>query len=77
MSSSEDSDGSYKCEIEPESDADRESTPSVSDGEDVCADDPLADAEWTARYERELEQEKELEQELNERLQGRKIVSEW
>lgn len=80
MSSSEDSDGTdmnFECEVEPESDAvDHDSTPSMSDNE-AFGDEPLADAEWTAQYEREMEKERELEKELTERLQGRRIVSEW
>ena len=54
-------------------------TPPTSDVEATAfaafADDPLADAEWTVQYEKEMEKEKELEQELTERLQGSKPVS--
>ena len=50
---------------------------SSNDETTAFADDPLADAEWTVQYEKEMEKEKELEQELTERLQGSKPVSEW
>lgn len=81
MSSSEDSTVSYtdsEYEIEAESDLDRGASPPTSDDEaNACADDPLADAEWTAQYEEETEKEKELEQELTKRLQGATPVGEW
>ena len=81
MPSSEDSavsctDSEY--EMEAESDLDREASPPTSDDEATAfADDPLADAEWTAQYEQEIEKEKELEQELTKRLQGATQVSQW
>ena len=74
MSSSEDSE--YK--IEAEGDLDLEVSPPTSDDEaNAIADDLLADAEWTAQYEKVKEKEKELEQELTKRLQGATPVSEW
>ena len=75
MSSSEDSEVSYadyEYVIEAENDDDRDVSPPTSDDEATAfADDPLADAEWTILYE------KELEQELTERLLGSKPISEW
>ena len=59
MSSSEDS--AVRCtdseyEMEAESDLDREASPPTSDDKAAAfADDPLADAEWTAQYEQEIE----------------------
>ena len=59
MSSSEDSvvsctDSGY--EMEAESDLDCKASPPTSDDEATAfADDPLADAEWTAQYEQEKE----------------------
>ena len=45
-----------------------ESSTALSDDEAAAyADDPVADEEWTARYEEEMRLNKELEQ----RLQGR------
>ena len=71
MSSSEDSEVSYtdyEHVIEAENDDDRDVSPATSDDEATAfaafADDPLADAEWTVQYEKEMEKEKELEQEL-------------
>ena len=53
MSSSEDSAvccSDSKYEMEAESDLDREASPPTSDDETTAfADDPLADAEWTAQ----------------------------
>ena len=64
--------------MEAESDLDREASPPTSVDETTAfADDPLADAEWTAQYEQEIEKEKELEQELTKRLQGATQVSQW
>ena len=81
MSSSEDSAESYtdsEYEIEAEGDLDLKVSPPTSDDEaNAIADDPLADAEWTAQYEKEKEKEKELEQELTKRLQGATPGSEW
>ena len=42
--------------MEAESDLDRKASPPTSDDEATAfADDPLADAEWTAQYEQEKE----------------------
>ena len=80
MSSSEDSEVSYtdyEYVREAENGDDRNVSPPTSDDQATAfADDPLADAEWTVQYEKEMEKEKELEQELTERLQGSKPVSE-
>ena len=75
MSSSEVSEASYtgnEYEIEAENDVDRDVSPPTSDDEATAfADDQLADPEWTAQYE------KELEQEQTEIVQGSKPISEW
>ena len=59
MSSSEDSAVSYtdsEYEMEAEGDFNHEASPPTSDDEATAfADDPLADAEWTAQYEQEKE----------------------
>ena len=59
MSSSEDSAVSYtdsEYEMEAEGDFNHEASPPTSDDEATAfVDDPLADAEWTARYEQEKE----------------------
>ena len=44
------------------------STSSDDDQEELYADDPLADAEWTAKYQKEVDAEKELERALTDRL---------
>lgn len=53
---------------------DRDASPPTRD---AFADDPLADAEWTAQYENDTEKEKQLEKELTETLKGSRTVSEW
>ena len=59
MSSSEDSAVSYtdsEYEMEAEGDFNLEASPPTSNDEATAfADDPLADAEWTAQYEQEKE----------------------
>ena len=59
MSSSEDSAVSYtdsEYEMEAEGNFNHEASPPTSDDEATAfADDPLADAEWTAQYEQEKE----------------------
>ena len=40
------------------------------------ADDPLADAEWTANYE-EIEAREEQEETLRKRFEGGVVVNEW
>ncbi|XP_068677072.1 uncharacterized protein [Montipora foliosa] len=54
------------------------SSPTSSD-EDVAphADDPLADEEWTANYEKKREADEELERKLKDRFHGKVEVSEW
>ena len=41
----------------------------------VCADDP--DAEWTAKYEKNMMEIKEQETRMNSRLDGSVEISEW
>jgi len=70
---------SPEYEIEHESDG-AFASPSASEDEDaaaVFAEEPLADAEWTAQYERESKHNEELENQLKDRLEGTVAVSEW
>ena len=71
---------SPECEIEHESDG-AFASPSAGEDEDAAAafaEEPLADAEWTAQYEREgKDNNKELEKQLKDRLEGAVAVSEW
>ena len=51
-----------------------------SEDEDAAvafAEEPLADAEWTAQYERERKDNEELEKQLKDRLEGTVALSEW
>ena len=43
----------------------------------MCADDPVADAEWTAKYENNMMEIKEQETRMNSRLDGSVEISEW
>ena len=43
----------------------------------LFADEPLADQEWTARYEEERRANEELERTLSYRLEGTESVSQW
>ncbi|KAK2572773.1 hypothetical protein P5673_001757 [Acropora cervicornis] len=68
---------SPEYEIEHESDG-AFASPSASEDEDVAAafaEEPLADAEWTAQYERERKDNEELEKQLKDRLEGTVAVS--
>ena len=71
---------SPECEIEEESDGPSADL-STSDGDDdtaaAFAEEPLADAEWTAEYERERKAEEEMEKTLRDRLEGTVASTEW
>ena len=55
-----------------------ESSNALSDDEAAAyADDPVADEEWTARYEEEMRLNEELEQRLQGRLDGVVDINEW
>ena len=43
----------------------------------MCADDPVADAEWTAKYEKNMMEIKEQETRMNSRLDGSVEISKW
>ena len=69
---------SPEYEIEHESDG-AFSSPSASKDKDAAAafaEEPLADAEWTAQYERERKDNEELEKQFKDRLEGTVAVSE-
>ena len=75
----------YETEFEPEDDASQtrggtlmESSNALSDDEAAgYDDDPVADEEWTARYEEEMRLNEELEQRLQGRLDGVVDINEW
>lgn len=69
---------SVEYEIEQESDG-PSADMSTSDEEDAAAfaEEPRADAEWTAEYERERKADEKLEKTLRDRLEGTVAVSEW
>ncbi|PFX14442.1 hypothetical protein AWC38_SpisGene21396 [Stylophora pistillata] len=71
----------YDIEIEREEPA-RElltgrSSPTSSEDVAPHADDPLADEEWTAKYDKEREADEELERKLKDRFNGKVEVREW
>lgn len=76
-----DSELSSSPEYELEQESDVPSTDlSTSDGEEdaaAFAEEPLADAEWTAEYERERRADEEMEKTLRDRLEGTVAVTEW
>lgn len=69
---------SVEYEIEQESDG-PSADMSTSDDEDAAAfaEEPRADAEWTAEYERERKADEKLEKTLRDRLEGTVAVNEW
>ena len=83
---SEDSDISfipdYDIEIE-EDDGDSRSmaTSSQESLESLCdmayADEPLADEEWIAQYEKEVKENEDLERKLEKRRNGTEEVDSW
>ena len=54
-----------------------EADSSVQGESAMCADDPVADAEWTAKYEKNMMEIKEQETRMNSRLDGSVEISEW
>ena len=66
-------------EYEIEQDSDGPFADLSTSDEDVAqfAEEPLANAEWTAEYERERKAEEEMEKILRDRLEGTVAVSEW
>ena len=79
----------YEIEVEPSEDdvsgdeqhmyqIERELTSNSSDEESTqCADDPVADAEWTSQYEEEMQEIRAQKQRLKDRLDGNVDLSEW
>ena len=74
----------YEGEIEPVSEDENRDKSSTNSGPDwsdeegaLCADDPVADAEWTAQYEREMQGIRDEEKRLKDRLDGDIELSEW
>ena len=69
-------------EIEAEQDvlceSPQSSSRTLSDDEAAAyADDPLADTEWTSKYEKQVEADKQLERRLKDRLEGNVELREW
>ena len=73
----------YEIEAEPDSEddialADDESPiPSSDEAAAACVDDPVADSEWTARYEEEIREIDEQERMQKDRLDGVVELNEW
>ena len=59
---------SFIDEIEEETGVSHTNRCTIFDNEaaDPCVDDPLADAEWTAKYEDEMWENEELEQRVKD-----------
>ena len=74
----------YEGEIEPSSEDEvsnksQTNPASVSSDEEgaLCADDPVADAEWFARYEQEMHEIRAHEKRMKDRLDGIIELREW
>ena len=82
----------YEGEIEPSSEDELSNTrsdiksksqtkysASVSSDEEgaLCADDPVADAEWIAQYEQEMQEIRAHEKRMKDRLDGVIEIREW
>lgn len=77
---SDDSEINFIPEVEIENARQRaavESNNYSSSEDNLFGDEPLADEEWTTRYEREVKANEELERKLKDRLDGSVNVSEW
>ena len=78
---SEDSEIYYCTEVETEgNDESRLSTSQTltDDGQvNLYSDDPLANEEWTAKYQKKVDADKELERTLNDRVEGNVEVNKW
>jgi len=71
---SEDSEIYYIAEVETE---ENDESISQASSDDLYADDPLANEEWTDKYQKEVDADKELERTLKDRLEGNVEVNEW
>ena len=67
---------SPEYKLERESDISSTDLATSDDEEDAAAfdEEPLADAEWTAEYEREKKADEEMEKTLRDRLEGTVVV---
>lgn len=50
---------------------------SSNDEASAYADDPLADTEWTSKYQKQVEADKQLEWRFKDRLEGNVELHEW
>ena len=72
------SDYEKEVELSSEDESTQSKTDSSVQGESaMCADGPVADAEWTAKYEKNMMEIKEQETRMNSRLDGSVEISEW
>ena len=79
---SDESEINFIPEVEIDQNRQRGPTGTLSDDDELeedqlFADEPLADQEWTARYEEERRANEELERTLSNRLEGTESVSQW
>ena len=73
------SDHEGEVELSSGDESQTNSDPADSSDEEgaLCVDDPVADAEWTAQYEQEMQEIREQEQRMRDRLDGIIELSEW
>ncbi len=77
---SDDSEINFIPEVEIENAGQRaalESNNYLLSEDNLFDDEPLADEEWTTRYEQEVKTNEELERKLKDRLDSSVNVSEW
>ena len=64
----------HSCRVSPRS---QETSSDSSDDDTAYTDEPLADTEWTEKYQKEMKANEELERSLKDRLQGNVELKEW
>ena len=67
-------DKGHSCRLLPRS---PETSSEPSDDDAAYTDKPLADAEWTEKYQEEMKANEELKRSLEDWLQGKVELKEW
>ena len=67
-------DEGHSCRVSPRS---QEISSDSSNDDAAYTDEPLADAEWIEKYQKEMKANEELERSLKDRLQGNVELKEW
>ena len=67
----------YNLEVEGSQNSSDQEDPDKLEPGEAYSDEPLADEEWLALYEKEMKIEQQLEKKLKKRLRGTVEVREW